>query len=169
MNGYLLNFLVYSLAMAGIMMLSVVVYKRLSAGTVFSSKKQNMKIEESLSLSPKKTLYVVNVQNERFLIASDTERTSFLAKLDDGKGLNVNTNKLSDVIREQVAPSQKYYSRTPNIIPGINPHEIKMAASRKRQISQQMPKTFSQTLYEESNNPAPVMRNLASQIKLRRI
>ncbi len=40
-----------------------------------------MKIEDALRLSQRKTLYIINVQGERFLIASDVENTTFLAKL----------------------------------------------------------------------------------------
>lgn len=40
-----------------------------------------MKIEDSMGLSPRKTLYVVNIENERFLIAADVDRTTLISKL----------------------------------------------------------------------------------------
>ena len=42
---------------------------------------EGIKIENMLRLSQRKSLYIVNVQGERFLIASDPENTTFLAKL----------------------------------------------------------------------------------------
>lgn len=42
-----------------------------------------MKVLDSISIAPKKMLLVVKVKNEKFLIATDADRTTFLAKLED--------------------------------------------------------------------------------------
>lgn len=47
-----------------------------------SKNKNELDIENALNLSPRKTIYIVKAGNEKFLIASDAERTTFLAKLD---------------------------------------------------------------------------------------
>lgn len=104
MNGYIINFIVYTMAMVGIMFLSVLVYKKSTLNKNFKSARSGMKIEESLNISPKKTLYVVNVENEKFLIASDMERTSFLAKLNAARTAQ-NENFESYLSTEQI-PAQ---------------------------------------------------------------
>ena len=51
-----------------------------------------MSIEESLNLAPRKTLYVIKIANERFLIASDADKTVFLAKLGEVEGIKNSQN-----------------------------------------------------------------------------
>ena len=101
MGGYLVHFSVFTFAMIGIMFLAVMIYSKTNINAK-NSKKGGMKIEESLNLTPRKTLHVVNVNGEKFLIAADAERTEFLAKLDNEttilgngdliKGLRTNPN-----------------------------------------------------------------------------
>ena len=43
---------------------------------------ENLKVTESLSLSPRKTLYIVETDGERFLIAGDADRTTLISRLD---------------------------------------------------------------------------------------
>ena len=80
MAQYIIAFSLYTLAMIGIFFIAFVVYKKTMN---FNSSKLNngMKIEDALRLSQRKTLFIINVQGERFLIASDVENTTFLAKL----------------------------------------------------------------------------------------
>ena len=42
-----------------------------------------LSVEDSLSLSPRKTLYVIREGSERFLIAGDLERTTLISKLEN--------------------------------------------------------------------------------------
>lgn len=79
MSTYLINFIVYTMAMIGIIFLAVLVYKKFSCNSV--SKSQFLNIEDCISLAPRKILYVVRAGNERFLVASDAERTSLISKL----------------------------------------------------------------------------------------
>ncbi|MBO6086753.1 FliO/MopB family protein [bacterium] len=79
--GYLMNFIVYTAAMTGIIFLAVFVYKKFSI--TGNSMSQFLNVEESISLAPRKQLYVVRAGRERFLIASDINSTSLISKLDD--------------------------------------------------------------------------------------
>ncbi len=79
MSTYLLNFIVYTTAMIGIIFLAVLVYKKFSCNSV--SKSQFLNVEDCISLAPRKNLYVVRAGNERFLVASDAERTTLISKL----------------------------------------------------------------------------------------
>ena len=79
--GYLSNFIVYLFAMIGIIILALWVYQRFNVNSIGIKSKHSLKIEDSLSLSARKTLYVVRNKNERFLIAADMERTTLISKL----------------------------------------------------------------------------------------
>lgn len=87
MTAYLLNFAIYTMAMVGAILVCFIVYKKTLPGSRGAKNNNYLKIENALNLSQRKTLYVVKAGNEKFLIAADMERTSFLAKLDD----NTNT------------------------------------------------------------------------------
>lgn len=83
MGTYLVNFIVYSMAMAGLLFVCLCIYKKTMLNTKCMKKNDELAIENALSLSQRKTLYVIKAGNEKFLIAADTERTTFLAKLDE--------------------------------------------------------------------------------------
>ena len=76
MSGYLVNFIVYTAAMVGIIFLAVFVYKKFSYCSTSRSKFLN--VEECISLGPRKELFVVRAGQERFLVASDVGRTSLI-------------------------------------------------------------------------------------------
>lgn len=93
MITYIAAFIFYTLAMIGVLLIGYVVYKK----TILPSKKDNkgmIKIIDSMPIAPKKNLLVVKIKNEKFLIASGAEHTTFLAKLDeeDNKN-NIKTSK----------------------------------------------------------------------------
>lgn len=77
--GYMVNFIVYTVAMVGIIFLAVFVYKKFSfcAG----SKSKFLNVEDCISIGPRKELFVVRAGSERFLVASDVGRTSLISKL----------------------------------------------------------------------------------------
>lgn len=81
--AYLSNFIVYFLAMIGIIILALYVYKQFNVGNLNSKRSNLLSVEDSLSLSPRKTLYIVREGSERFLIAADMERTTLISKLED--------------------------------------------------------------------------------------
>lgn len=83
MSTYLLNFIVYTAAMIGIIFLAVFVYKKFSC--TVSSKSKFLNVEECISLAPRKELFVVRAGEERFLVASDVGRTTLISKLDNGQ------------------------------------------------------------------------------------
>lgn len=85
MGGYLVNFTVYTMAMLGLISFAVFVFKKFTDGTMRSNKSKFLNVEESMSLSPRKTLHVVRAGNERFLIASDIDRTTLISKLESSQ------------------------------------------------------------------------------------
>lgn len=82
MGSYILNFTVYTMAMCGLICFALFVYKKFATGSFSAKNSQFLNIEETLSLAPRKTLYVVRAGEEKFLIASDADKTVLISKLD---------------------------------------------------------------------------------------
>ena len=82
MTHYLFKFIFYTSGVIGILLIGYVVAKNfLAGGFILNNKDSHLEIEEALSLSPRKTLYIVKAFDEKFLIASDATSTTLLAKL----------------------------------------------------------------------------------------
>lgn len=81
MGHYLINFAAYTLAMVGLIFLCLLVYKKSVMDGQKGTSAEFLAVENRLSLSPRKSLYVVKAGNEKFLIAADVDKTTFLAKL----------------------------------------------------------------------------------------
>lgn len=90
--GYLANFIVYTLAMVGVIVLALFVFKMSSS--VKPKKNTNfLKVHDTLSLGPRKTLYVISAGEEKFLIASDVDKTNLISRLNSQ---NVSKNDLAE-------------------------------------------------------------------------
>lgn len=105
MSTYLVNFIVYTAAMIGIIFLAVLVYKKCSCNAV--SKSQFLNVEDCISLAPRKNLYVVRAGRERFLLASDAERTSLISKLGEGETPVASVEELPSIVNFQRANGSK--------------------------------------------------------------
>lgn len=111
MITYLTAFIFYTLAMVGILLIGFIVYKKI--GPLNKNENKGMiKILDSLPIGPKKVLLVVKIKNEKFLIASGLEHTTFLSKLNDENSQN---------------KSQKTYQQTDsqNLLQALNNIEQK--------------------------------------------
>jgi len=97
MTSYLLTFTVYTTAMIGVIFLALYAYKKFSPSGSRVSQSQFLEIEESVSLGVRKQLHVVRAGDEKFLIASDAERTTFLSKLNVGQKSVVEEKRYSQV------------------------------------------------------------------------
>lgn len=83
MGGYIINFTVYTLAMSGLIFCALFVYKKVMNGTLGIKNSQNLFVEETLSINPRKSLMIVRAGSERFLIASDVDKTTLISKLEE--------------------------------------------------------------------------------------
>ena len=84
MSHYLFKFIFYTSGVIGLLLIAYVFAKScLSGGIILNKKKGNLEIEETLGISPRKTLHIVRAFDEKFLIASDANSTVLLAKLGD--------------------------------------------------------------------------------------
>ena len=77
--------------------LALYAYKKFSPSGSRVSQSQFLEIEESVSLGVRKQLHVVRAGDEKFLIASDAERTTFLSKLNVGQKSVVEEKRYSQV------------------------------------------------------------------------
>lgn len=78
--GYLTNFIVYTMAMVGVMVLALLVFKNATSGGNKGGGKF-LKVIDSMSLGARKTLYIVSAGEEKFLIAGDVDKTTLISKL----------------------------------------------------------------------------------------
>ena len=98
MTGYLTGFLVYMLAMLGVIFIALVIVKK---SITFSSVKQKnsfLKIESRLNIEPRKNLYVIKAGNERFLVSSGIEGCQFMTKIGE-KNIPSKTEISTDEIK----------------------------------------------------------------------
>ena len=93
MTSYLVTFAVYTTAMIGVIFLALYAYKKFSPSNSRVSQSQFLEVEDCVSFGVRKQLYVVRAGQEKFLIASDAERTTFLAKLKEQKNIEVEQKK----------------------------------------------------------------------------
>lgn len=92
MGHYLINFSIYTMAMIGLICFALFVYKKFSLSAISLKRKGVIQIEDAFGLSPAKTLYIIKTGKERFLIASDTNRTTLISKLENEE-INIKDNE----------------------------------------------------------------------------
>lgn len=98
MTGYLMNFVIYTIAMIGVIFIALYTFKFVSSGCL-TKKSSSLKIEDTMKLSARKSLYIIKAENEKFLIAADLDSTSLIARL----GCDSDTKQVlekASVIRE---------------------------------------------------------------------
>lgn len=108
--GYLSHFAVYTLAMLSVIGIALFVYKKFNMVN-FSSRKSNLlRVEDVLSLSPRKILYVINANGEKFLIAGDLDRTTLISKLEQKEQVREKRNEHSVDLTEFIQNEDILYS-----------------------------------------------------------
>lgn len=114
--GYISNFIVYFLAMIGIIILALYVYKQFNVSGIGNRRSNLLSIEDTLSLTPRKTLYVVREGSERFLIAADLDRTTLISKLEerDVETIKVNSRMIKGANLSESAVSAQDNVRAMN-------------------------------------------------------
>ncbi len=103
MGSYLANFTVYAMAMTGLIFFAVFIYKKVMNGGFRSNKSNFLNIEETMSINPRKSLLVVRAGEEKFLIASDVDKTTLISKLE-----NPQNSKPEKHFQELIEEKQDY-------------------------------------------------------------
>ena len=88
MQGYIIHFFAYTMAMAGFFAVCLFIYKKLCIQGFSSNKTDFLKIENGVRINARKQIFVVRAGEERFLVASDYDRTTLLAKLDTSEDIS---------------------------------------------------------------------------------
>lgn len=111
--GYLANFIVYTLAMVGVIVLALLVFKS-STASVGKKSSKLLNVIDTMSLGPRKTLYIVSAGKEKFLIAGDVDKTCLISKLND----NIAEEKIPAVMTlEKEDFSTKSFKETMEALP----------------------------------------------------
>ena len=169
--GYLANFMVYTLAMVGVIVIALLVFKNAtSAGGCKSSK--YLKLIDTMSLGSRKTLYIVSTGTENFLIAGDMDKTSLISKLDKLEPLMPQSQKknieesFKDTIDMLVKPCYMDKSGIRNTIIRNSQKEIQNRESKPitPTVSEAKPEAIVLN-GDEVKRYKSVMRSLADQIR----
>ena len=146
--GYITNFIVYTLAMVGVIVVALLVFKNAtSIGACKGSK--YLKIIDSISLGQRKNLYIVSTGKEQFLIAGDVNNTCLISKIENLNPI-ANEVKINDLYKE-AKPREASFQETLNNLP-------KQSFMDKSNIG-----IKSSALSTKSGNS--VMKNLADILK----
>lgn len=97
MQGQFIQFIAYTMAMVGFLSVCLLTYKKLCVQTSNGKNGDCLCIENALRLNPKKQIFIVRAGNERFLVASDSETTTMLAKLEDRDSLQDTNTDLGNI------------------------------------------------------------------------
>lgn len=87
--------------MLGLIMFALFIFKHTS--TVKTNRcGKNLKVLDSISLGARKNLYIIAAGKEKFLIASDVDRTNLISKLNsDTKSSDIYTVNPEEEVNEQ--------------------------------------------------------------------
>ncbi len=109
MTHYIISFIVYTSAMAGLIALALFVYKKVTNLSYSNKKTKMLSVEEVLNVNPRKALMVVKAGNERFLIASDVDKTTLIAKLNDNQDIvsAIADKQINDVPKSSIVDLEK--------------------------------------------------------------
>lgn len=132
MMTYITAFIFYTLAMIGILFSGFIIYKKTFV-TTKSEGKGGIKILDSAAIGPKKTLLVVKVKNEKFLIASGAEHTTFLAKLEENESqkIQIEQNQKPPMFNQNM-PISQITSHIPNAAAFENRQKAKISNIQKQ-------------------------------------
>lgn len=122
MGSYIAHFAVYTMAMIGLIFFAIFVYKKFMNGGLGGKSSKTLSIEESMNINPRKSLLIVRAGNERFLIASDVDKTTLISKLGNNENLSSQIQNIEKFerfknIEQEYVPQQKELQ---NVIPEEN-------------------------------------------------
>ena len=151
MMTYITAFIFYTMAMIGVMLLGFVVYKK----TMMPQKNETkgmIKILDSLPIGNKKSLLVVRIKNEKFLIASGLEHTTFLSKLeeDNSKQEKNQKNALNSI------PQVQFENQEPSV--------ADIQKQKMEKIKSQFMELYSQNPIEEQKKPVMDKREMVKAL-----
>ena len=182
--GYLANFMVYTLAMVGVIVVALLIFKSATSGGITGGKSKYLKIIDTLNLAPRKTLYIVSTGREKFLIAGDVDKTSLISKLETAEDCGADISRMDfstsyemhndDLLDKQVSqvPSPRGRVREGANPVGANPNSTPMTF---QETMSKLPKPSfmdksdigikSSMLSSKNAGRKSVVRNLAERMR----
>ncbi len=144
--GYLANFMVYTLAMVGVIVVALLIFKN-STNIGCGKSSKHLKIVDTLPLGQRKNLYIVTAGSEQFLIAGDTDRTTLISKLN-----SFEEEKISAVVSSECEnyPTQSFKEM--------------IETPKKQSFMDKSSIGIKSSLIHMQNNNS-VMKNLAERIR----
>ncbi len=110
--GYITNFIVYTLAMVGVIVVALLIFKNATSTGCGKSSKY-LKVIDSISLGQRKNLYVVSTGKEQFLIAGDVNNTCLISKLENVDDLSKINQRLNEENKfDGIKPNQNSFRET---------------------------------------------------------
>ena len=178
--GYLANFMVYTLAMVGVIVVALLIFKNATSGGITGGKSKYLKVIDTLNLAPRKTLYIVSTGREKFLIAGDVDKTNLISKLETAEDCGVSCETRNDNTYESFSdlanlaqtpsPRERTGVRVNSV--GVNPNSAPMTF---QETMSKLPKPSfmdksdigikSSMLNSKNTGGKSVLRNLAERIK----
>ena len=149
--GYIANFIVYTLAMLGVIVFALFVFKKTTCISGGKSSK-HLKIVDSMSLGQRKTLYIVSTGKEKFLIAGDVDRTTLISKLETE--VEPQMVKAESIAKEESHDIKQTFQDTMKSLPQFSYIDKSILNTKHN------PKRVTSNTINSS-----VMRNLAERIK----
>ncbi len=104
--GYLANFMVYVLAMVGVIVVALLIFKNATCGGSIRKSKY-LQIVDTMSIGPRKTLYIVSTGSEKFLIAGDVDKTTLISKLETSNKSEFPTQETQKSFNETIKSLEK--------------------------------------------------------------
>ena len=147
--GYISNFIVYTLAMVGVIAVALLVFKNAtSVGGRGSSK--FLQIVDSISLGQRKNLFIVSAGKEQFLIAGDVNNTCLISKLE-----SLSPKAEPAILKNELTEDNKHSSET---------FQETLASLPKKSYMDKSNLGIKSSLLSERTNSS-VMRNIAEIMK----
>jgi len=152
--GYIANFIVYTLAMLGVIVFALFVFKKTTVSGCGRASK-HLRVIDSMSLGQRKMLYIIEAGKEKFLIAGDVDKTSLISKLE----LNSNENEMvtsKQALKEETLNTKQTFQDTMKSLPQFSYLDRSILGKQNHKTSQNAAKNGITT---------SVMRNLAERMK----
>ena len=134
--GYLSNFIVYTLAMVGVIVVALMIFKGATTSGAKGGSKY-LKVHDTLSLGPRKTLYIVSAGEEKFLIAGDVDKTTLISKLQSNENTEIKTQQVEN-FRETIEKLPIKNSYIDRSIVGNYKQESKPHSSVMKNLAERM-------------------------------
>ena len=193
MAHYILSFTVYTLAMTGLIFFALFIYKKVVQGNIGFKNSKILSVEETMSISPRKTLMIVKAGEERFLIASDVDKTTLISKLENKETLNTvipqekiehfqnietepialdvvypenATNKKTEEkkVTKQPKKAQKPAEKKPVHLEVVTDKNLKVSEMRKTQRERKGKRNITIDVVDEKYNSSPAIKGILHKV-----